>query len=161
MIEWVTQIDPAVIGVVGSVVGLFMASTLILYRMRAAKRPVSFRNIIIPPVMMSTGFAMFHFPGFALPASYDLVAFFVGVIFSIPLILSSKFEVKGKEIYLKSSKAFIGILLGLFVIRFVIKLVMGDVFTPLQTAGLFFILAYGMILPWRVAMAYMYRQLVK
>jgi len=31
----------------------------------------------------------------------------------------------------------------------------------MQTAGLFFVLAYGMIVPWRLAMLYMYRQLVK
>ncbi|MGW9129179.1 CcdC protein domain-containing protein, partial [Paenibacillus chitinolyticus] len=30
-----------------------------------------------------------------------------------------------------------------------------------QTGGLFFLLAFGMLVPWRIAMLYMYRQLTK
>ena len=132
-----------------------------IVRTRAAKKPVTPWKLIAPPFFMSTGFAMFHYPEVVTPISYDLVAFCVGSIFSIPLILSSRFEVVDNEIYLRRSKAFIGILLVLFVIRLIVKMYVGDVFTPMQTAGLFFVLAFGMILPWRVAMFINFRQKFK
>jgi membrane protein CcdC involved in cytochrome C biogenesis len=145
----------------GMIVALLMASLVIVVRMRASKKPVSALRIIAPPLFMSTGFAMFHFPETATPLVYDFIAFFTGMLFSIPLILTSKFEMVGQDVYLKRSKAFFSILLVLLAIRFAIKLWVNDSFTPLQTAGLFFVLAYGMIVPWRIAMLYMYRQLVK
>jgi membrane protein CcdC involved in cytochrome C biogenesis len=145
----------------GMIVALLMASVVMVIRMRAAKKPVSVKKIILPPVFMSTGFAMFHFPETATPIGYDVIAFTVGVLFSVPLILTSKFEMVGQDVYLKRSKAFFVILFSLLVIRFAVKLLIGDSFSPMQTAGLFFVLAYGMIVPWRIAMLVMYRQLVK
>ncbi|UFJ41970.1 cytochrome c biogenesis protein CcdC [Brevibacillus humidisoli] len=147
--------------VVGTIAALILAAVIILIRLRAAERPVSSKKILLPPLMMTTGFSMFHFPEVLTPISYDLVAFLAGMLFSIPLILSSRFEVVGEHVYLKRSKAFIGVLLALFVIRLIVKVEVGDLFTPMQTAGLFFVLAYGMILPWRIAVYIMYRQIVK
>jgi membrane protein CcdC involved in cytochrome C biogenesis len=140
---------------------LIMGTIVMIVRLRSAKKPASVRGIILPPLFMSTGFVMFHFPETATPLTYDLIAFFIGMLLSVPLILTSKFEVVGQDVYLKRSKAFFFILFGLLAIRFVIKLWVNDTFSPLQAAGLFFVLAYGMIVPWRVAMLYMYRQLVK
>jgi membrane protein CcdC involved in cytochrome C biogenesis len=151
-------LSPAVIGLA---VGLCMAMFVMVVRLRAAKKPVSMKKIIIPPIAMSTGFAMFFFPGTVSPLPYDIIAFFTGTLLSIPLILSSKFEVKGNEIYLKRSRAFIAILLFLVVIRSGIKLWIGDSISAMQSAGLFFILAFGMILTWRIAMLIKYRQLAK
>ncbi|QQE75984.1 cytochrome c biogenesis protein CcdC [Brevibacillus composti] len=145
----------------GMLIPLLMATAVIFVRMRAQKKPVSARRIILPPLFMSTGFAMFHFPETATPFAYHVTAFLIGLVLSIPLILTSRFEFVGQEVYLKRSRAFFLILLGLLVIRTAIKLVVNDSFTVMQTAGLFFVLAYGMILPWRLAMLYMYRQLVK
>ncbi|WP_126426089.1 CcdC family protein [Brevibacillus marinus] len=145
----------------GTIAALLIAGMVIALRLRMMKRPVTTKSILLPPLMMTTGFSMFHFPEVLTPLSYDLVAFLVGTLFSIPLILSSRFEVVGKEIYLKRSNVFIGILLALVIVRLVVKVEVGDLFTPLQTAGLFFVLAYGMILPWRIAVYIMYRQIVK
>ena len=145
----------------GMLIPLLMATAVIFVRMRAQKKPVSARRIILPPLFMSTGFAMFHFPETATPFSYHVTAFLIGLVLSIPLILTSRFEFVGQEVYLKRSRAFFLILLGLLVIRTVIKLVVNDSFTVKQTGGLFFLLAYGMIVPWRLAMLYMYRQLTK
>jgi membrane protein CcdC involved in cytochrome C biogenesis len=110
---------------------------------------------------MATGFAMFLFPGTATSPLYELIAFCTGLIFSIPLIVTSRFEVNGQDIYLKPSPLLFVILGGLLVIRTIIKFLINDSFTSLQTAGLFFILAFGMLLPWRLAMLYSYRQLQK
>ncbi|NGQ93791.1 cytochrome c biogenesis protein CcdC [Brevibacillus sp. SYP-B805] len=145
----------------GIIVPLLMATFVIMIRMRAAKKPVSARKIILPPLFMSTGFIMFHFPEAITPLPYDILAFLVGMVLSIPLILTSKFEIVGQDVYLRRSKIFFVILLGLLIIRTAIKLWIGDAFTPMQTGGLFFILAFGMILPWRVAMLFMYQRLIK
>lgn len=145
----------------GIIVTLCMASFVIILRLRAAKKPVSVMKIIAPPLFMSTGFAMFHFPETITPLWYDLIAFLVGFVFSIPLILTSRFEIVGQDVYLKRSKAFFGILLVLLIIRFAVKIWVGDSFTAMQSGGLFFVLAYGMIVPWRIAMFVMYRQLLK
>lgn len=145
----------------GMLLPLLMATVVIVLRMRGSRKPVSVRRIILPPLFMSTGFAMFHFPETATPLIYDVIAFFIGMIFSIPLILTSRFEIVGQDVYLKRSRAFFGILVVLVIIRFAMKMWVNDSLTIMQTAGLFFVLAYGMIVPWRLAMLYMYRQLVK
>jgi membrane protein CcdC involved in cytochrome C biogenesis len=145
----------------GMLLPLLMATVVIVLRMRGSRKPVSVRRIILPPLFMSTGFAMFHFPETATPLIYDVIAFFTGMIFSIPLILTSRFEIVGQDVYLKRSRAFFGILVVLVIIRFAMKMWVNDSLTIMQTAGLFFVLAYGMIVPWRLAMLYMYRQLVK
>ncbi|QRG65680.1 CcdC family protein [Brevibacillus choshinensis] len=145
----------------GILVPLVMATLVIFVRMRRQKKPVSARSIILPPFFMATGFAMFFFPEAATPPMYDFTAFLVGIVFSIPLILTSRFEIVGQDVYLKRSKAFFIILMGLLVIRLIIKLIINDSFTPIQTGGLFFLLAFGMLVPWRIAMLYMYRQLTK
>ncbi|EJL46164.1 membrane protein [Brevibacillus agri] len=145
----------------GLLVPLLMATALIFVRMRRQKKPVSAKSIILPPFFMATGFAMFFFPEAALPPMYDVAAFVTGLFFSIPLIMTSRFEVIGQDVYLKRSRAFFFILVGLLIIRVIIKLVINDSFTSIQTGGLFFLLAFGMLVPWRIAMLYMYRQLTK
>ncbi|USG67638.1 cytochrome c biogenesis protein CcdC [Brevibacillus ruminantium] len=145
----------------GMLIPLLMATAVMFLRLKAQKKPISARRIILPPLFMSTGFAMFHFPETATPFVYHLIAFFAGMVLSIPLIVTSRFEFVGQEVYLKRSRAFFLILLGVLVVRTLIKLWVNDSFTVMQTGGLFFVLAYGMILPWRLAMLYMYRQLVK
>jgi len=154
----VKYLSPATLGLV---VPVMMATIVIFVRMLGTKKPVSARRIILPPLFMSTGFLMFHFPETSTPLTYDVIAFFTGAVLSIPLILTSRFETVGQEVYLRRSNIFVVILLILVLIRLLIKVWMGDTFTLMQSAGLFFILAFGMILPWRVAMLYMYRRLIK
>lgn len=147
--------------VLGILLPLVMAIAVIFVRMRRQKKPASAKSIILPPFFMATGFAMFLFPEAQLPPKFDIAAFVVGLFFSIPLILTSRFEIIGEDIYLKRSRAFFFILSGLLVIRLIIKLVINDSFTPIQTGGLFFLLAFGMLLPWRIAMLFMFRKLTK
>lgn len=147
--------------VVGLVIPLIMAVGVIFLRMRRARKPVSVKSIILPPFFMATGFAMFLFPGAATSPMYEAIALLLGILFSIPLIISSRFEVIGQDIYLKPSPLLFIILGGLLVVRIIIKLLINDSFTTIQTAGLFFVLAFGMLVSWRLAMLYNYRQLVK
>ncbi|MES9686530.1 CcdC protein domain-containing protein, partial [Bacillus sp. JJ353] len=83
----------------------------------------------------------------------------VGMIFSIFLIKTSKFEIREDKIYLKRSKAFVFILIGLLLIRIVMKSILSTSIDYGALSGMFWILAFGMIVPWRIAMYLSFRKL--
>ena len=107
---------------------------------------------------MSTGALMYVFPEFRLTPAEMLEAIGVGLFFSIFLIKTSKFEIRGQEIYLKRSKAFVFILIGLLVVRIVFKTYLSQSLDLGQLSGMFFLLAFAMIVSWRIAM---YRSFTK
>lgn len=135
-----------------SIGAVCMALFVILVRMRAQNKPTNVRKILIPPLGMSTGFLMFVVPQTHLPWLYVLVAFLVGVVFSYPLVQMSKMEVRDGAIYMKRSRAFPLILLGLLALRMGLHSYVEEFISLPQTGAAFFILAFGMILPWRLAM---------
>ncbi|MGY0691656.1 CcdC family protein [Virgibacillus sp. FSP13] len=145
--------------IASTVVAACMATLMIFVRLKAAKKPASVKKIILPPVFMSTGALMFVVPALRVPWAQVLEAFIVGMIFSIFLIKSSKFEIKEDDIYLIPSKSFVFILFGLLAVRIIIKLVIGSTISLGETSGMFFLLAFGMILTWRLAMLYKYKKL--
>ncbi|AMA71887.1 Membrane protein CcdC involved in cytochrome C biogenesis [Aneurinibacillus thermoaerophilus] len=150
---------PVSMTIISTAIGLLMATVVFMIRMRVSKKPASLRKIILPPFFMSTGFTMFLYPPMHVHISYALLAFFVGTLLSYPLIMTSRFEVVGNDIYLKRSKAFIFILFGLVALRLALKSYVGMYISVTETAGLFFILAFGMIVPWRIAMCFEYLRL--
>ncbi|PTM59522.1 CcdC family protein [Desmospora activa] len=138
---------------------LFMAGLFLLVRVRSAQRPTNAIKILMPPLGMSTGFLMFLYPPAHIPLLWGLIAFLAGALFfSLPLIYSSRFEVVGQQIYLKRSKAFIWILFILLAIRMLAHEYVNQLISLEQTAGIFFVLAFGMLLPWRLAM---YRNFIR
>lgn len=143
-------------------VGAFMMAIFAIFvRMRAIKRPTNVKKIIIPPIGMSTGFAMFLFPATHIPWAWASIAFLTGaVLLSYPLIITSKFHVQDGQIYLKRSRAFVFILLGLLALRMWLHGYIENYISIPQTGALFFTLAFGMILPWRAAMLFKYRKLL-
>ena len=143
-----------------TIAAVIMGSIVLVIRMKAAKRPVSAKKIILPPLFMSTGALMFIFPFFRVTPLEIAEALAVGILFSIVLIKTSKFEVKNEGIFMKPSKAFPFILLGLLVIRVIMKLLLSSSIDIGALSGMFWILAYGMIVPWRVAMFVQYRKLI-
>lgn len=102
---------------------------------------------------------MFLFPEFRVSSLQIIEALSVGAVFSIFLIKTSKFEIRDSDIYLKRSKAFVFILLGLLVIRIVMKLVLSTTIDIGELTGMFWLLAFGMIVPWRIAMYVKYKKL--
>ncbi len=54
---------------------------------------------------MATGASMYVVPYFRLTGSEMLEAFIIGLLFSTVLIWTSRFEVKGTEIYMKRSES--------------------------------------------------------
>lgn len=148
--------------IIGStVMAVVMGVFVTVMRLRAANRPVSAKKIIIPPIAMSSGALMFISPYFRVPLPQILEAAIVGALFSIVLIATSKFEVRGNDIFMKRSKAFFFILVALLLIRLVAKSVLSSTIDVGELGGMFWILAFFMILPWRVAMLVQYKRLEK
>ncbi|RYL90321.1 cytochrome c biogenesis protein CcdC [Sporolactobacillus sp. THM7-4] len=142
-------------------IGVLIALTVIAIRLKASKKPTGAKKIVLPPIFMSTGFLMFISPQTWISWPEAAGAFVAGVLLSWFLIKTSTFERRGSQIYLKRSRAFAFILIGLLVIRTVIKMILEQSINLPQTASIFFILAFGMILPWRIAMYAMYRRLLR
>ncbi|ANC79346.1 hypothetical protein ABE65_009195 [Fictibacillus phosphorivorans] len=135
-----------------------MAVIVFNFRMKETREPVTTKKIIIPPLAMSTGFLQFVIPAFHITWTEAGEAFLVGVMFSVFLIMTSKFEIKGDHVYLVRSKAFIFIIIGLFAIRLALKWYIGSTISIFETSSLFFIVAFGMILPWRLAMLVLFNK---
>ena len=58
---------------------------------------------------------------------------------------------------MKRSKAFPVILISLLIIRTVMKIFISNEIDPGELGGMFFLLAFCMIVPWRAAMLYKYK----
>lgn len=143
------------------VFALFMGIAVIVIRMKAQKFPVNEKKIILPPIFMSTGALMYVIPYFRLTGFEILESIILGVVFSSVLIWTSHFEVQGTEIYMKRSKAFPIILISLLIIRTIIKIFISSSIDPGEIGGMFFLLAFSMIVPWRLAMLYKYKKVKK
>lgn len=153
------RIPPELLLVATTVGAIIMGILAIMVRTRSAKKPASAKKIILPPLFMSTGALMFIFPFFRVSPLQVVEALAVGALFSTVLIWTSKFEVREGEIYLKQSKAFIFILFGLLLARLVGKVVLSSTIDVGELGGMFWILAFGMIVPWRLAMFWQYKKL--
>ena len=133
-----------------------MGIVVIVIRMKAQKFPVNEKKIILPPIFMSTGALMYVIPYFRLTGAEILESIILGVIFSSVLIWTSHFEVQGAEVYMKRSKAFPIILISLLIIRTIIKIFISSSIDPGEIRHVL-LLAFSMIVPWRLAMLYKYK----
>lgn len=135
-----------------------MALFVIFIRMKSANKPATAKKIILPPIFMSTGALMFIHPMFRVTVGEFFEAILVGMVFSIFLIKTSNFEIRDNQIYLKRSKAFAFILIGLLIIRIILKSYLSNTIDIGELSGMFWILAFGMIVPWRIAMFLSYKK---
>lgn len=141
---------PPVLMAIVSVAG---AVAVLTWRVRETMRPVSIAKIIVPPVAMSTGFAMFAVQATRVPLWWAAAAFLLGaLILVIPVQRSSALVRRGGEILLQPSRMFLWILIGLVAVRFGLRAYMERLMTPIQTGSLIFVLAFGTIVRWRAAM---------
>lgn len=140
---------------------MLTAVMAIIVRTRASDKPVNAKKLLLPPVGMSTGFLMFVVPAMRIPLLWAIIAFAAGaLLFAYPLIRYSKMERRGEDVYLIRSKAFVIILVALLVVRLLLRGVIEQYVTLPQTGAIFFIVAFGMLLPWRVAMYQKFRKLL-
>ncbi len=160
IIDFIFDEIPSVYLIVGStLLFLFMGTLAFIVRTKAAKKPISPKRIILPPLFMSTGALMFLFEEFRVPFPQVIEAICVGLLFSVVLIITTNFEEKDDKLYVKKSKAFLIILFSLLIIRFVAKLILSSSINVGELGGMFWILAFGMIVPWRIGMLVKYYKL--
>jgi membrane protein CcdC involved in cytochrome C biogenesis len=139
--------------------GLVMFTIITRHRMKEAARPLSPRKIILPPLFMSTGAFMYLAPIFRPTSTQGALAIGAGAFFSLFLIATTRLERRDDQVFLKPSRAFIVVLLALFAVRFVLKTWLRHSIGFEQLGGVFFLLAFTMIVAWRLAMFLSYRRL--
>ncbi|MGA7107890.1 MAG: cytochrome c biogenesis protein CcdC [Terracidiphilus sp.] len=131
-----------------------------MWRLREARSAVSLKKIVIPPLGMATGFSMFVVPAFRIPWTWAGLAFLIGAAaLAWPLLLTTRLERRGDAVMMKRSSAFLAVLLALAATRFLARGYFDTILTGQQTAGIFFILAFGMIVVWRAKLLLDYRRL--
>ncbi len=129
---------------------------MIIFRLKQSKKPTNLKKIILPPIFMSSGALMFAFPIFRIPWPQAFESLLLGALFSLLLLKATRFEVKDKCIYIVPTKLFLFIFISLLIIRISLKVVFGSMISLGETAGVFFLLAFGMILNWRVMLLIKY-----
>jgi membrane protein CcdC involved in cytochrome C biogenesis len=130
------------------------------WRVREARGAVSIRKIVIPPLGMATGFAMFIVPAFRIPWIWGAIAFLIGAAaLAYPLLLTSRLVRQGDVVMMERSNAFFTVILALAAIRLLARGYFDQLLTVQQTGALFFVLAFGMIVRWRLQMFLEYRKL--
>jgi len=133
---------------------------VLAWRVRESRRPVSLGSLIIPPLGMSTGFSMFAMPAFRIPWTWGLAAFVLGAfVFAYPLVSSPQLTIEDGLIMMRRSRWFLVVILGLAAVRLGLREYVSSIISVQQTAGLFFVLAFGMIVRWRTTLLMEYRQL--
>lgn len=153
------ELNQTILVTASSIIAVFMATTMIFVRMKAAQKPTSTKKIILPPIFMSSGACMYLIPEFRLTGLEIIEAVIAGALFSILLIKNTKFEIKQDDIFLIPSKSFIFILVGLLIVRTVIKVIVGSTISLGETSGMFYLLALAMIVTWRLFMLKKYKKL--
>ncbi|HWQ78762.1 MAG TPA: cytochrome c biogenesis protein CcdC, partial [Anaerovoracaceae bacterium] len=145
------------------VVSALMIVVVNLARLQNLNKPAEAKKIILPPLFMATGASMFILPMFrpTLPELASSVA--MGMLVSVVLIKTSKFDVRDNVIYLQRSKLFLVALIGLVALRMIGKIILAESIQidPAQMSGIFFILAFSMLLPWRISMYLQFKRLEK
>ncbi|MGB9031241.1 MAG: cytochrome c biogenesis protein CcdC [Acidobacteriaceae bacterium] len=142
------------------VTSIFGAVAVLIWRVREGQTPVTLKKILIPPAGMATGFSMFIVPMFRIPWMWALAAFLIGaILLAWPLLRTSRLHREGDVIMMKRSQAFLFVIVVLAAVRFAARGYFNTIMSIEQTGGLFFILAFGMILRWRMNMFFEYRAL--
>lgn len=139
---------------------LFGGVAILFWRVRETRRPLLIKTIIIPPLAMSTGFFMFLSPHMRVPWVWAIVSFLFGaLVLSYPIIRTSRLHLRDGVVYLQRSRWFLAILLILLAIRLLLHDYIGHHISPLQTAAVFYLMAFGMIVRWRAGMYREYQRI--
>jgi len=136
------------------------ASAVMVWRVQEGRSAVTTKKILIPPLGMASGFCMFLVPDFRIPLLWAVCAFLLGaIVLAYPLLRTSRLVRDGKTIMMQRSNAFFLVVIVLAAIRVLAHSYLDKFVDVKQTAALFFVLAFGMILHWRMRMFFEYRRL--
>ncbi|MFZ0338488.1 MAG: cytochrome c biogenesis protein CcdC [Terracidiphilus sp.] len=151
------MISTPVLTAVVSLVGL---AGVLTWRVREGRSVVTLKKIVMPPLGMATGFCMFFYPPCRVPFLWGLAAFLIGaVLFAYPLLLTSDLHWHGGEIRMKRSSAFFAVIIVLALVRWAARGYFDRVLSLEQTGAIFYLLAFGMILRWRLKLLLAWRAL--
>ena len=143
-----------------AIVSLVGLCAVLLWRVREGRTAVTARKLLIPPMGMATGFCMFFVPIFRFPLTWAIAAFLTGaIVLAWPLLATSSLRREGDAIMMKRSGAFFAVIVVLAAIRYFARAYFDSILTLEQTGALFFVLAFGMILRWRLSLYHSYRAL--
>jgi membrane protein CcdC involved in cytochrome C biogenesis len=118
------------------------------------------KKIVMPPLGMATGFCMFFYPPCRVPWTWGVGAVLAGaILLAWPLLLTSDLHRQDGVIMMKRSSAFFAVVITLAVIRYLARGYFDRFLTLEQTGALFYLLAFGMIVRWRVKLFFAYRAL--
>jgi membrane protein CcdC involved in cytochrome C biogenesis len=146
--------------VITAVVSLIGLAGVLIWRVREGRTAVTLRKIVMPPLGMATGFCMFFYPPCRVPFLWGLAAFLIGaVIFALPLLLTSDLHLHNGEIRMKRSSAFFAVIIVLAIVRWAARGYFDSILSLEQTGAIFYLLAFGMILRWRLKLFLAYRAL--
>jgi membrane protein CcdC involved in cytochrome C biogenesis len=151
------MISKTVITAVVSLVGL---AGVLAWRVREGRTAVTMKKIIMPPIGMATGFCMFFVPQCRVPFLWGLGAFLIGAaVLAFPLLLTSDLHLQNGVIMMKRSSAFFSVIILLAVVRYLARGYFDRFLSFEQTGALFYLLAFGMIVRWRLKLVLAYRAL--
>ena len=136
------------------------ASAVLVWRVQEGRTAVTTKKILIPPLGMATGFCMFLVRDFRFPLLWAVCAFLLGAfVLAYPLLRTSRLVRVGEVIMMQRSNVFFAVVIVLAAIRILAHSYIDRFMDVKQTAALFFVLAFGMILHWRLRMYLQYRRL--
>jgi membrane protein CcdC involved in cytochrome C biogenesis len=140
---------------------VFGGVAVLFWRVRETRVPLTRKAIVIPPLAMSTGFFMFLSPLTQVPWSWAIASLLLGLfVLSYPLVHSSRLELRDGVVYMQRSRSFLVILLGLLAVRILLHDYIGEFISPLQTAAVFYLMAFGMIVRWRAGLYRAYQRIL-
>ena len=147
--------SPAVL-VLGGLGGL----AVLAFRWFEGQRPITVKSLLAPPLGMSTGLMMFAWPSTQIPWSWGLLGCLTGaLLLALPLIYTSPLEARNGRIYLRRSPVFFLVLLLLIALRLGLRHWLEQYLSWPQAAGLFYLVALGMMWRWRLALFLRFREL--
>lgn len=136
------------------------AGAVVAWRMREGRSPMTVPKLLIPPLGMSTGLAMFAWPPARVPLTWAVLALALGaLVLALPMVHTSRLEISDGQIFVRRSAAFLWVLLGLVVVRLATRVYVEQYLSLFQTGALFYLLAFGMVVRWRLGMFMEYRRL--
>jgi membrane protein CcdC involved in cytochrome C biogenesis len=139
-----------------------IAALVLWRRTRSMYRPIrgSGIRLLIPLLFMLPGVTLLLNPNVNEPAWAFGAAFGLGIMFSIPLIWTTNYEVREDNlIYAQKNWGFIAVFLGIVIIRFALRQELTDM-DPQGIMALFMMVAFGYLIPWRVVSFIKFRRLV-
>ncbi|MBM7650915.1 cytochrome c biogenesis protein CcdC [Neobacillus cucumis] len=121
-------------------------------RISAMVRPIqgSGIKILLPIIYISPVLTLFSELPVQLKAWEIVIAALFGVLLSIPLMFTTKYEIRQDgQIYAQKNKSFFIALIAIAAIRIVLRQFFFDI-DPTSLSMLFFTVAFSYVVPWRI-----------